>query len=86
MDAIHLNYVSEETENKIFCKREHKIIDANYDKCDDCPYLSGSLQGNGVECQWDDPDAKDPFVPVYEPQKELLRVSKLIDDKKIERG
>lgn len=87
MEAVHLNYFSENGEDyRIFCKKEHKIIEPDYKKCGNCPYLSGSLQGNGVECYWDDPDAKFSFVDVRNPDKELMRVSKLIDNKKIKKG
>jgi WD40 repeat protein len=84
MQTIHLNYATED--GKVFCKKENRIVSVDIDKCDNCPYLSGSLQGDGIECIWDDPSSKETFMSVYNPQKELLRVSKLIDNKKIKKG
>lgn len=84
MEAIHLNYMTED--KKVFCKKENKVVTINVDRCDECPYMVGSLQGDGVECFWDDPEAKSVYMDVENPQKELLRVSKLIDNKKIKKG
>lgn len=84
-DTIHQNVVTDE--NKIYCKRAHKVVDfdANIPNCDTCPYFYGSLQGNGVECVWKDQTPASVFT-VEEPNKELLRVSKLLDKKIVEKG
>lgn len=86
MDCVHHNYVTEENGYSVFCKKLHKVTHINFDACDKCPYLEGSLQGNGVECYWNDPDANGVFMTVNDPKKELMRVSKLIDEGKLKKG
>lgn len=83
----HFNYLDEN--GNIFCKRQDKVltIASNYNNCNDCPYLFGSLQGQGVECKWEDIPAPSPCGRyVYDPQEELVRISKLIEDKIIKKG
>lgn len=73
---------------KIFCKRRHAVIEPMETDCDDCPYLAGFMQGHGHECAWEDVinhgDTKD--INWEDRDKELLRVSKLIDEKIIKKG
>lgn len=81
---IHYNYC--DNSGRVFCKKEHKIISLEGDtKCDKCDYCFGSLQGEGVECIWEDVTSK-PIMAVVYPQKELLRVSKLVDQDIIKKG
>jgi hypothetical protein len=84
-DVVHQNYY--DNTNKIFCKRLHNIVDGDeiLSTCDTCPYLSGSLNGSGIECEWED-DFKSVFMSVKDPTAEMLRVSKLIDNKVIRKG
>lgn len=83
----HFNYLDEF--GNIFCKRQDKVltIASNYNDCNDCPYLFGSLQGQGVECKWEDiPASSSCGRYVNDPQEELARVSNLIEDKIIKKG
>lgn len=79
MYTNHQNFSTEE--GKVYCKKLNKIVnlDNNLGVCSSCEYLVGSLQGDGVECAWDDGSSNSPIVGVTNPEKELLRVSKLKD-------
>lgn len=78
--VIHQNFLT--PTNKIFCKRLDKVTDLNIDRCNTCPMCFGSLQGDGVECLWDDSDDKYPILSVYEPEKEAERVKSSTQIKK----
>lgn len=83
----HFNYVTKS--GKVFCKRQNRVrkITPEYKGCDKCPYLFGSLQGQGVECMWEDIKPDSPFGNyVYDPQEEYLRVSELITNGILEKG
>lgn len=84
-DINHQNFLNKD--NKVFCKRLNKILSLDNLKCEDCEYFYGSLQGQGVECFWEDfNETPAPIVSVFNPQKEMLRVSKLIDKNIIKKG
>lgn len=75
----HLNRPDDK--GRVYCKKLNKIrtMDAQFwDVCTTCPMFSGTVQGEGVECTWDEP-ADYYSVKVFDPKEELLRVSKLID-------
>lgn len=78
--VVHQNFFDEE--GKVFCKKLNKVIELDINKCNSCDMCVGSLQGNGVECLWEDEDDKYPILAVNNPSKELLRVSKSSDIKK----
>ena len=81
----HFNYLDEY--GNVFCKRLNKIhtVAPEYKECGNCPYLFGSLQGQGVECRWEDVPSESPCgLYVKDPQKELARVSRLVKEKVIE--
>ena len=83
----HFNYMTKD--GKVFCKRLGKVwkIAPEYKDCDKCPYLFGSLQGQGVECIWKDIKPASPCGHyVYDPQEECLRVSELITNGILEKG
>ena len=70
-----------------FLDKDNKILSLDNLKCEDCEYFYGSLQGQGVECFWEDfNETPAPIVSVFNPQKEMLRVSKLIDKNVIKKG
>jgi hypothetical protein len=46
--------------------------------CSKCPYINGSLQGEGVECCWKD-NVNDYLLSVHDPESEQQRVSNLIN-------
>lgn len=89
----HLNYISQNIndsveqsalihEREIYCRKLHAITEPLVDDCMNCPCFGGLLQGNGHECIWEDilpAETGEWEVFPYDKQKELLRVSKLID-------
>lgn len=84
--VVHQNFIKE-NDTTVYCKRLHKLekLEKLQEKCFECPYFYGTLQGSGVECGWED-STTEPIVAVTNPQKELLRVSKMIDDDIIQKG
>ena len=81
-EVVHYNYA--DTNGNVYCRKLHKIITISDEAtseidCTQCPLFFGSLQGQGVECVWD--DATEYMVHgASRPTKELLRVSQLIDN------
>lgn len=96
----HLNYISGNINDvaqsnsptmseEVYCKKLHKICVPEMDDCANCAYFGGFMQGYGHECIWEDviPAEYDEWqVAPDEVQKELLRVSKLIDRGLIQKG
>lgn len=81
----HQNIVSDS--GRVYCKKLGKVINLDYKDCNTCDYCFGSLQGQGVECMWEDSiNNQSSIVTVTNPNKEFLRVSKLIDDGIIKKG
>ena len=81
--VVHQNLYNESGE--VFCKKRNKVLSPNEDLCNKCEYCVGSLQGRGVECYWYDV-YDNSIVTVNDPNKEKLRVSKLIDKNIIKKG
>lgn len=67
----------------IYCRMKHKIV-KNLKSCGICPLLSGTAQGHGIECYWDDIEIEWGGFP--DPKAELLRVSYLIEIGVLERN
>lgn len=86
MIVNHMNYT--DNNGNCYCKLQNRVrkVAPDYEGCDQCPYLSGSLQGDGVECAWDDVDTPGGMLSVNNPQKEALRVAKLIDKQVVKKG
>lgn len=82
-EVIHQNYY--DNDGKIYCKKYHRVMEQNINKCSKCEYCFGSLQGDGVECLWEDVISQ-PIISISNPQSEYLRVSKLIDKGIIKKG
>ncbi len=84
--VVHQNFM---TENKglIYCKKNHKVekLSKIQTQCFECPLFYGTLQGEGVECAWEDNFDK-PFLHVDDPHAELKRVSNLIENKHLKRN
>lgn len=85
--VVHQNFTTEENKYSVFCKRLHKIVvlTDNLDVCSECPYIYGALQGQGVECGWEDV-LNQSFIDIDNPQAELQRVDKLIAAKVLKKG
>lgn len=80
----HINYPNKRGE--IYCRAVNKIIKMSSAKCGSCPLLSGSAQGEGVECYYYDAIFKGDVEPIINsPEDEQLRISQLIDHKIIDK-
>ena len=75
----HLNYADDD--NRIYCRKLNKIAELNDEhvesNCMKCPMFAGSLQGQGVECSWNDTREKvqDPHIvtrPASERQELII--------------
>ena len=84
--VVHQNFITDK-DDSVFCKKNHKVdkLSKIQNQCLGCPYFYGTLQGSGVECGWEDV-ITEPIMAIIHPQKELLRVSKLVDDDIIKKG
>lgn len=83
----HVNFPNEKSQ--IYCRRLNKIITLDeegkfWDTCHSCPMFAGDYQGMGVECQWND-TSEGYSEYVSDPLKELLRVSRSIDSRVLEK-
>jgi len=63
----HLNYIPDN--DQIYCEKARTIVVVDdthiMHHCDGCPMYNGALQGEGIECLYEDPDAGDEaFVVV----------------------
>ena len=80
----HINYPNKRGE--IYCRSTNKIMKMSSTKCESCPLLAGSAQGEGVECYYYDAIFKGDTEPlINSPEDELLRISKLIDQHVIDK-
>lgn len=83
----HINYP--DNKNRIYCRKLNKIITLDKDgefwkTCQSCSLFAGDYQGLGVECQWED-SGEGYSAYITDPNKELLRVSKEIDSKTLDK-
>lgn len=85
--VVHQNYAIEENNYTVFCKLLNRAdkLESLGKTCFNCPYLYGILQGEGVECLWEDNYDK-TFRTVTDPFKEEKRVSNLIKQSILKRG
>lgn len=78
MKKNHLNVPTEDG-NLIYCRKTesvNKFDEKQLDLCLDCPLFSGSIQGRGIECFWNDPrDLDEPYY-VTDPQAELADIER----------
>ena len=87
---IHVNFVKDctETGKEIYCREKHKLCVPTMDDCLNCPMFRGTAQGEGLECEWEDEPPYKGVVKIInwrDRKQEMLRVSKLIDDKVIKK-
>ena len=68
----------------VYCKKLHKVTAPDASDCSTCPYYGGLMGGWGHECVWTDVPLFDGeierLIPWVDRHKELVRVSKLIDN------
>ena len=80
MEVLHLNYF--DAYKQVYCERKQQVVlfdEAHHQNyCAVCSYFAGSLQGDGVECQYEDstaPKGEDLVVvsSPYEFQEKRLK-------------
>ena len=64
-------------DGKVYCRAKHQIVAFDSNVCKQCSLLSGSGQGDGVDCFF--PDIPTPEDYCATPQNEYARISELID-------
>ena len=96
----HINFIGHEinqsladypeSDREIYCKRLHTIKEPDEEDCLNCPYFGGMGQGTAHECVWEEPvDISSElirYIPHEDRQKEMLRVSQMIDARVIQKG
>ncbi|MCM1216810.1 MAG: hypothetical protein NC548_20105 [Lachnospiraceae bacterium] len=87
---LHLNSIKDMTQSgkEIYCRKVNSLKVPTYQDCMSCPYFHGMGSGTMIECEWEDepPLMGDIRRVNWDDRKhELLRVSKLIDDKVIKK-
>jgi uracil-DNA glycosylase len=74
----HLNVMDEKS--RVYCKKENKVIALgnHWEICTQCEFLRGSVQGEGVECEWYDEevDSGEFVLWVRNPSEEYRRLNK----------
>ena len=84
-EIMHNNYSNRD----VYCRRIHQVEDIKKLDCPKCRYFSGYLLGKGVQCYWEDYSPVEELernIPYEDRNKELLRVSHLIDLKVISKS
>ena len=79
--VIHQNFVLDSNDGKIYCHKIRKVARFNAKRCNSCDMCFGSLQGMGVECNWEDADENYPIYSVNNPNAEKKRVDSLFGKK-----
>ena len=97
--TVHYNMIGHEinesmafypnADREVFCKKLHKVCVPQRDDCMACEYFNGVMQGYGHECVWDDQvrvGETEQTIPWEDRNKEMMRVSKLIDEGYLKKG
>ena len=71
----HINIPT--SQGKIFCKKNNEIVDSKeiLKQCKSCKYFSGTGQGQGIECWWEDSTVTKSTVTVISPDTEYNRLN-----------
>nr|DAP04666.1 MAG TPA: hypothetical protein [Herelleviridae sp.] len=82
---IHQNIAGEDGLH--YCKKHNKLV-KNFRACGKCDYFFGSIQGQGVECNWEDdvPEGTPAYMTIYDPNREIARVNNLMDKGSVKKG
>lgn len=86
-ESLNMGYPTSDRE--VYCKRMHTVKEPTKDDCSDCPYFAGFMMGNGHSCYWKDVvpvEQEEVYIPHEDVQKELMRVSQLIDSGYLQKG
>lgn len=95
--VIHYNKIGHEinesvinypdSDRTVYCRQQHSILPPELDRCMKCPLFYDSMGAYGVACKWDDNTPRRTVLVKHEDrQKELLRVSKLMDEGILPKG
>lgn len=97
--TVHYNKIGHEineslayypnADREVYCKKLHKVCVPMAVDCDNCQYCNGYMQGYGHECVWEDqvPNGQTEQVVNWEDRnKEMMRVSQLIDEGVLKKG
>lgn len=70
-----------------YCKKYNKLT-TSFSACSRCDYFFGSLQGEGVECNWEDdvPEGSPAYMTILNPKTEIARVNNLMDKGSVKKG
>ncbi len=49
-----VSYSDDQLDHEIYCRKQHLVTVPLADQCGNCGYLVGFMQGNGIECAWED--------------------------------
>lgn len=82
---IHQNVAEENGLH--YCKKYNKLV-KNFHGCSHCDHFFGTLQGQGVECQWEDdvPKGSPSYMTVIDPRREIARVNNLMEKGSVKKG
>lgn len=82
---IHQNVAEENGLH--YCKKYNKLV-KNFHGCSRCDHFFGTLQGQGVECQWEDdvPKGSPSYMTVIDPRREIARVNNLMEKGSVKKG
>ena len=77
MVSNHINYP--DFQGNVYCRKDNVIMNMDksgkfWSKCVKCPMFAGTYQGEGIECTWDDPDAKSYIQYSDDAKSEFIRM------------
>lgn len=88
--VLHINMLTGDLNQRIFCKKLHKLGKVGWLPCFQCEYYDGMGQGDTIQCVWDDlPRLSGGHTRVIYPAKqtaEFRAVSAYIDDGILKKG
>ena len=76
--VLHMNYANER--GVVFCRKRNMAVILSNAPCHRCELFEGHLQGEGIECLWEDEGVED-IVDVWDVRFERERVKELIHQK-----
>lgn len=73
------HFVIPDEDGTIYCRKEHAIVKLDFERCITCPLAGGSVQGQGVECYYEDLVDDSYYDRRTNHKAELARISALIE-------
>ena len=87
MKVNHLNHF---VISSIYCERHRAVVlvgDGFMEReCDGCPYFNGHLQGDGIECLYEDTPLRGGFVHIWDPNELYKRRMRAIGQAKLKKS